>query len=309
MMTTCMLIGKRTRRLLAQIPPISRPSCFRPRTGHLWAMAYLGRRGPGRLRIAARSAVALVLLLGAGSAWAQSASPSVGLNTGINGTPLPAPPVPPGREPVDTNSTMPPFTAPLPPSVPFPPPIVVPPATPPPQYQTPGSPWSATTVPTRPAPAGPRQLAEAPDFARRSAGGLRQALDEYDRRLGLAPGGGVLSAVRDLARSEGVRGGARLQIVVDSTGRILRTDVVDATEDVEGWRRLGDALQEIPIRGMRAEGRHGVWMLVDVSSTVERSSGRSQWWAPGVAVVFDVADIGARNLRVVHANVASQVSF
>jgi hypothetical protein len=271
-------------------------------------MACFQKGCPDRARTAALAAAALVTLLAA-SASAQSATPSVGLDTGPNGTPLPAPPIPPGRGPIEMNGSMPPFNAPLPPAVPLPPPIVVPPATPPPQYETPPNPWTVSTIPSRATPSGPSKLSEAPDFAKRSAGGLRQALDEYDRRLGLAPGGGVVSAARALAMSEPVNGGARLEIVVDATGRILRAAVIDASEDTESWRRYAEALQEIPIRGMRAEGNHGVWMLVDVSSTVESSSAHTRWWAPGVALVFDVADIGARRTRVVHANVASEMSF
>ncbi len=118
-----------------------------------------------------------------------------------------------------------------------------------------------------------------------------------------------MSAARDLARSQSVKGSARLEIVLDSSGRVLRAAVVDNSEDTEGWERIAEALQDTPLRVMRGEGNHGVWMLVDVSSSVQLISGRTQWWAPGVTLVFDVADISARSMRVVHANVASQMTF
>src|SRR4029078_1958560 len=117
--------------------------------------------------------------------------------------PTPASPPPdPTEAPTDLNYSVPPFVAPLPPAINYPPPITVPPATTPP---VPCGPFG-NECRDNPGPVAPYLLPEqagwSPDAAGPPAGGLRQALVEYDRRLGLGGGGAVIAAARDMLQGE-----------------------------------------------------------------------------------------------------------
>ena len=207
---------------------------------------------------------------------------------------------------------MPPFTSALQTSVPFPPPIEVVPAVPLPEYAPLPNPWTVRSlIPERVTPPGPyRAISEHPELLPQSRGGLRQALSEYDRRLGLGPSGPVVSAARRAGMSGTARGNARFEILVDRSGTIQSVSLLDASQDVHEWRRFAQSLQAMPLQGMRlGEDAQGVWMLLDVSANNERSSGHRRYWDYGLTFLFDVADISARTMRVVHATVASEVAF
>jgi hypothetical protein len=153
-------------------------------------------------------------------------------------------------------------------------------------------------------------LSERPGFAPSGAGGLRAALDEHDRQLGLGQGGPVASAAREIGMSEIVTGSARFEIVLDPSGQIRSATLLDASGDTAGWQRFADELGRASMRATRiGEGANGAWMLLDVDATNEPSSGHRRWWAPGIALLFDAGDINARDTRVVHSRVSSQLSF
>jgi hypothetical protein len=242
-------------------------------------------------------------------------APSARAQEGSNGVPSGV--TPSGATPVDSgiparSGTMPPFTAPLPPSVPLPSPIQLVPATPPPQYQRLPTPWTILPrIPERPAaPAPYRPVLESPERNAASAGGLRQALSEYDRRLGLGPSGPVLSAARRAGMSATATGSARFEVVLDHSGTIQSVSLVDASEDLAGWQRFGENFRAVPLRGVRfAETAQGAWMMVDVSARNERLSGEPRWWDYGLTLVFDVANLHPRTQRVVHTSVVSELVF
>jgi hypothetical protein len=206
--------------------------------------------------------------------------------------------------------SMPPFTAPLPPSITLPAPLRVVPAVPPPEYGPLPSPWTAPRViPERATPPMPRQLPN-PELITQGTLVLRQALAEYDRRLGMGPTGAVLSAARRVAMGETATGSARFEVWVDRTGTIRRVALRDASGDVPGWQQYAQALRSTPIPAMRmGDTAQDAWMVIDVSAQNERSSGRRRLWDYGLSLSFDVADIGARTMRVVHTRTASELTF
>jgi hypothetical protein len=220
-----------------------------------------------------------------------------------------SPPPEPIEFPPGFNYSFPPFASPLPPAVNYPPPIAVPPATTPPRPCGP----LGNECRDDPGPVAPYMLPEqpvTPDTAEPPAGGLRQALVEYDRRLGLGGGGAVIAAARDIAEHEYVTGSATFEVVADSSGRIRSARLQGASRDKEGWQRFGEALHQERVAGMRAPDRsHGVWMIVYVSAENELTSGHTSWWSPGVALAFDLDDINARRIRTVSSRVLTEVWY
>jgi hypothetical protein len=207
---------------------------------------------------------------------------------------------------------MPPFASPLPPSVPLPPPLRVIAAVPPPEYGPLPNPWTLPRlIPERPTPPAPyRFVLEHPELLLQTSGGLRQGVAEYDRRVGVGPSGPVLAAVRRVGMSETATGTARFELLVDRSGKIQSVSLVGASENVAGWQRFAHTLLATPISGMRlAETAEGAWVIVDVSANNERSSGHRRFWDYGLTLAFDVADAGARTLRVVRATVASELTW
>lgn len=210
------------------------------------------------------------------------------------------------------SGSLPPFTSPLPPSVPLPSPIQLIPAVPPSQHGYWPNPWTPpSAMPLRGTPPGPlRPIFEHPELRPGNAGGLRQALAEYDRRLGLGPSGALATVARRLGGSETMMGSARLEVLVDRTGNIQSVSILDASEDLPGWRHFAHILRATPVPGMRfAEEAQGVWMLLDVNARNALPSGHRRVWEHGSTLVFDVADFGARKSRVVHTSIASERPF
>jgi hypothetical protein len=253
--------------------------------------------------------VALVLSLSSGSASA-SQPPLLPVGPYDWAPPTPVSPPPDSYElPTDINYSVPPFNAPLPPAVNYPPPIAVPPATTPPR---PCGPFG-NECRDNPGPVAPYMLPEqagAPDTAEPAAGGLRQALVEYDRRLGLGGGGAVIAAARDIAQGEYVTGTATFEVVADPSGRIRSARLQDASRDREGWQRFGEALHQERVTGMRAPERaRAVWMILYVSAENELTSGQTSWWSPGVVLAFDLDDINARRIRTVTSRVLTEVWY
>jgi hypothetical protein len=264
------------------------------------------------LRSAARLVAAAFVLLVARNVSAEPTTPSITPSQPVppvlgNEVPLletnPTPatpigqgflPAPPSLEhPRDEG---PPFTAVLPPSVPLPRAAPQIPATPPPGQ--------------RPAP---YRLPERPG-ATPPAGGLRQALSEYDRRLGLGAGG----AVEDLARTDLVDssavGSAVLEVRVDRSGVVRTVRVVSASQDLADWQQLAREL-----RGARAgrirmpAGAAGAWMRIGLEARVTDPSGLGRPFPltlyPG-AVGFDVTSLAhASDLRTVFVSVLSEVWY
>jgi hypothetical protein len=224
--------------------------------------------------------------------------------------PTPASPPPdPVEFPPGFNMSFPPFDSPLPPAINYPPPIVVPHGTTPPVNCGP----FGNECRDDPGPAAPYLLPEQagnPDVAEPAAGGLRQALAEYDRRLGLGGGGPVVSEARAIAQREFVTGSATFEVLAEPSGRIRTVRLRNASQDRQGWERFAEALHQARVTGMRLpEQAHGVWLVLYVSAENELSTGQTSLWSPGVWLAFDVASVYAQRLRTVESRVLTEVWY
>jgi hypothetical protein len=184
-------------------------------------------------------------------------------------------------------------------------------ATPPPDSDTPKNPFeSFPALPTRPVPPAPLALPERPDGNTPPAGGLRQALAEYDRQLGLGRTSPIVSTFAAVGMSEWVTGEATFEVIVDRSGRFRSVRVLDASRDAEGWGRVVEKLRQSACRGIRfPTSAVGTWALVFVKMDNERFSGPNRYWWPGWTLAFDPSSAGSARTRVVRSHVLSEVWF
>lgn len=210
-------------------------------------------------------------------------------------TPTPAVPNPvmrPGSPEPGSPEAGPPFTAPLPPAVPLPPRAPVGNALPPPP-----------TVPP------PFHIPELPEMTPLPAGGLRQALAEYDRRGGLGAAGPITATIDTAAMSAVARGTAIFAVRAEAGGRIAAIRLTAANQDVDAWRRFGASLAGARIGPLRLpEGAHGVWVVVRVDAKIAHPAGDRASY-PGTLFAFDLSNIDTRPLRVVHAQALSELWY
>lgn len=186
----------------------------------------------------------------------------------------------------------PPFTSPLPPSIPLPPAAPILPGLPPPP-----------TVPM------PFRIPERPQFAPPPAGGLRQTLSEHDRRLGLGPAGPVLTAARSLAEGSRARGSAVIAVRVEGTGQIAAARVTSSSQSAAAWGELATRLASLSVRAVRLpEAAKGAWMVLRIEAEPRLPAGERLRY-PGVLLAFDVANAGARPVRMVTARVLSELWY
>lgn len=205
---------------------------------------------------------------------------------------VPLTPVGPGSPQPGSQEEGPPFTAPLPPAVPLPPSAPIAPALPPP--------------PTVPVPFG---IPERPEMAPLPAGGLRQSLDELDRRAGLGASGPVIRALQTIAMGSTARGTAVYAIRAEANGQIAAVRLTAANQDVDLFRDLGMRLRTLSVSPLRLpEEAHGLWVVVRLETTVVHPAGDRRWY-PGTLFAFDPSNIDTQPLRVVHAQALSELWF
>jgi hypothetical protein len=161
---------------------------------------------------------------------------------------------------------------------------------------------------------------------------VRQELYEADRRAGLGVGGPFVRALEEGTQGEGpARGSATFVITTDGSGRVTDVSVVSASADRPAWahvaKRIASAFSA-PGRRVRDRGRGVVIRIeVDVKSTLPSGAAPGSpvhghvppsptsgapdavgTSAAGPGLGFDVADIGARARRVVHARVLEEAA-
>jgi len=151
--------------------------------------------------------------------------------------------------------------------------------------------------------------------ARPDIGGLRAALAAHDRQLGLGSGGPVVSAARIAAQSGTADGNATISIKTDASGKVLSVALLDSTTSSAAWaavaRDMAAHLRSSPLRIPR--NANGVIVTVRLEAKVRMPSGAlpgkngvPQLDGVGVAGQFDLADIGARPARTVHATIINE---
>lgn len=244
-----------------------------------------------------RAAIVAALAFSALTSTTEAVEPPrpdpVGPFDEANPTPAVPPPVMrPGSPEPGSSEAGPPFTAPLPPSVP----------------SAPQAPLG-TALPPPPTTPPPFDIPERPGFTPFPAGGLRQALSEYDRRGGLDAGGPVTRAIETTAMSSIARGSAVFAIRARTTGQIASVRLTAANRDIDAWRDFGARLSTLSVAPLRLpEDAAGVWLVVRVEARVVHPAGDRDWY-PGTLFAFDPSNIDTQPLRVVHAQVLSQLWY
>jgi len=141
------------------------------------------------------------------------------------------------------------------------------------------------------------------------AGGLRQALDEYDRRAGLGAGGPILRALETIAMSSTARGSAIFAIRARKDGQIDSVRLTAANRDIAAFRDLGAQLMTLSVADLRLpEEANGVWLVVRMDARVVHPAGDRRWY-PGTLFAFDPSNISTHALRVVHARTLTELWF
>jgi len=133
-----------------------------------------------------------------------------------------------------------------------------------------------------------------------TTGGLREALDAHDRKVGLGFGGPVVSAFHAVAATPAApqNGTARFEAIIDASGRVTSVRVLSANGDMASWqavaeqvlRMLRARLLRVPLDG------DGLAIVVDVRSRYQLPSGSKPGEAvemKGAGAQFDLSDIGA----------------
>ena len=161
--------------------------------------------------------VALTLSLRANSANA-SQPPLLPVGPYDWAPPTPASPPPdPTEAPTDSNYSVPPFVAPLPPAINYPPPITVPPATTPP---VPCGPFG-NECRDNPGPGRAVHLARAsrcPRHRRASRRRIAASARRVRSPLGPRQRGSCRQTARNIAQGEYVTGSATFEVIADASG-------------------------------------------------------------------------------------------
>lgn len=113
---------------------------------------------------------------------------------------------------------------------------------------------------------------------------LRSGLAAHDQQLGLGPEGPAVASVKGivLASATTPNTNAVLRLRTDAEGRTVHVEVVEASNESDGWRRIAAELERA-LAGKRLRvppGTGGVSMLLRVASRVQLPSGAD----PGLAV-------------------------
>ena len=195
----------------------------------------------------------------------------------------------------DVYDARPDFTLPLPPTNPGPPRSGLVPATPPP--------------PSLPAPLALPERPGAPP----PAGGLRQALSEYDRRGGLGAAPAVASLSRGLLQNADAWGSATLVVAMDARGTIQMARVLSSSGDDAAWGQFAAELRGKHVRARLPAEARGIWMTLGVEARTNAARGIGGGpvsVARGGLLTFDLADLAAvPQQRLVQTSVLSEVWY
>ncbi len=108
-------------------------------------------------------------------------------------------------------------------------------------------------------------------------GGVTEALDEHDVKLGISRGGEVLSAMEGAARAGNgpLRGNATFEIIVDAKGQ-ASVSLQNASDDHDGWAGLVASMRDaVSKRHVRiAPGSKGHRIVVRIESRIQYADGR-----------------------------------
>jgi hypothetical protein len=167
------------------------------------------------------------------------------------------------------------------------------------------------------------------EASRRTENMLRSELAARDTAIGLGPDGPVVAALEDQARRGSALGHATFDVTVDAGGFVVALSAVSATESREDWSAIG-AKSLLALKGKTLRRKGPLSMRIEVDARIALPSGADPGlgvsvlgiplkkgdgpksaqvavggtpYGPGVSGRFDVADVGAKSRRVVHAHV------
>ncbi len=141
---------------------------------------------------------------------------------------------------------------------------------------------------------------------------MRDAQLEHDHAAGLDGSGAVIGAAEEVARANDapLNSKAMFELTVDPHGDVTSVHLMAATAAEGAWERIGASLVS-SLRARRPVLRHGTAMVVtlEITSRWQLPSGDNPGSPVGSdrgGLSFDVTDIGARPLRVVHARIVKE---
>ncbi len=148
-----------------------------------------------------------------------------------------------------------------------------------------------------------------------STGGLREHLSDTDVSLGLGYGGPSVAAARDAITSNDATGRARLEVEIDQSGLVRTVKVLRTSGRDNEWDLVALTMRKVLLhkKNRIPAGSRGLVLVLQVEAVMRLPSGgegeSSTKMRPqglGIGGEFDVADIGAKPSRVVHARVVGQ---
>jgi hypothetical protein len=158
----------------------------------------------------------------------------------------------------------------------------------------------------------PEQAARAAEQHANQAAGeaMRGALHDRDVSLGLGGGGPVVTALEAAVRQSTApdESHAVLIAIADATGTVLRVEVESATDNPAYRGIAEDVLTRLRGQKLRVpEGSRGLAMRIDVASRIASPSGGGAGLDPrSMGAHFDIADLGAKPHRIIHARVLGE---
>lgn len=159
---------------------------------------------------------------------------------------------------------------------------------------------------TRPGQAAPKPRPAS------TTGGLQEALDAHDRKVGLGFGGPVVSAFHAAAANPSApqNGRARFEAVIDPSGRVSSVHVLSVDGDMAAWQAVASrVLQILRARVLRVPEGQAVAIVVDVRARYQMPSGAKPGEAvqmEGAGARFDVSDVGATPTHNVAVHVVTE---
>lgn len=167
------------------------------------------------------------------------------------------------------------------------------------------------------------------EASRRTENMLRADLAAHDTAIGLGPDGPVIAALEDHARRSVANGRATFDVTVDARGLVVSLTAVGASESHDDWWAVG-AQSLAALKGKMLRRKGPLSMRIEVDARIALPSGADPGvgvdvagiplkkgdgpksskvsvggtpFGPGVTLQGDLADIGAKTRRVVHAHV------
>ncbi len=145
-----------------------------------------------------------------------------------------------------------------------------------------------------------------------TTGGLQEALDAHDRKVGLGFSGPVVTAFHAAVAQPTApqTGSATFEAIIDASGRVTDVQVLSVNGEMDKWLAVArQVLAALRARVLRTPVGQGVAVVVAVQSRHQLPSGAAPGRGiemKGAGAQFDLSDIGARPTHNVSVRVLSE---